>query len=217
MEVGARNASAPPWEGRLIPFGNPLPGEGDYKIKNEQIQQVLRGSRPFGATPIAGMLADARDFLRNDTSLDPNDSSQYFGPVNDPYKECRKTAIMLLSDGQPNMDLRGHCSGNDCPFQLPEDIAHDLLLSPQPVKTYVVGFALDTLDVSGKTVDCSALTSSDLDTTPSALCAANPDNAALQACCNLARIAMAGDDSTTRHAYFANNREQLRAGIGRDL
>jgi len=213
MEVGARNASAPPWEGRLIPFGNPLPGEGDYKIKNEQIQQVLRGSRPFGATPIAGMLADARDFLRNDTSLDPNDSSQYFGPVNDPYKECRKTAIMLLSDGQPNMDLRGHCSGNDCPFQLPEDIAHDLLLSPQPVKTYVVGFALDTLDVSGKTVDCSALTSSDLDTTPSALCAANPDNAALQACCNLARIAMAGDDSTTRHAYFANNREQLRAGI----
>ncbi len=64
-EVGARNAAAPPWEGRLIPFGNPQPGSPDYQNKNQQIQQVLRASRPYGATPIAGMLADARDFLWN--------------------------------------------------------------------------------------------------------------------------------------------------------
>lgn len=213
MEVGSRNASAPPWEGRLVPFGNPLPGSLDYQNKNQQIQQVLRASRPYGATPIAGMLSDARDFLRNDTSMDPVDPTQYFGPVNDPYKDCRTTAVMLLSDGQPNMDLRGHCTGNDCPFPLPEDIAHDLLISPQKIKTYVVGFALDTLTIGGNTVDCSTLKQSDLDSTPSALCTANPDNPALQACCNLARIAIAGDDASTRHAYFANNREQLRAGI----
>ncbi|HYQ43314.1 MAG TPA: hypothetical protein VER11_15140 [Polyangiaceae bacterium] len=213
MEVGARNASAPPWEGRLVPFGDPQPGEPDYTAKNQQIQQVLRASRPYGATPIAGMMADARDFLKNDTSKDPVNSAQYFGPANDPYKECRKTAILLLSDGQPNMDLRGHCTGNDCPFPLPEDIAHDLLISAQPVRTYVVGFALDSLDIGLNKVDCSALKPADLDSTPSALCAANPDNVSLQACCNLARIAMAGDDSATRHAYFANDREQLRAGI----
>jgi len=213
MEVGARNASAPPWEGRLVPFGNPLPGSLDYQNKNQQIQQVLRASRPYGATPIAGMLADARDFLRTDTSPDPVDPSQYFGPANEPYKDCRKTAIMLLSDGQPNMDLRGHCSGNDCPFPLPEDIAHDLLLSSQKIKTYVVGFALDTLTVGGNTIDCSALKQTDLDSTPSALCTANPDNPSLQACCNLARIALAGDDLSTRHAYFANNRESLRSSI----
>jgi len=213
MEVGARNAAAPPWEGRLVPFGNPQPGSLDYQNKNQQIQQVLRATRPYGATPIAGMLADARDFLRTDTSPDPVDATQNFGPAGEPYKDCRKTAILLLSDGQPNMDLRGHCSGNDCPFPLPEDIAHDLLISAQPVKTYVVGFALDTLTVGGNTIDCSALKQSDLDTTPSALCTANPDNPALQACCNLARIAIAGDDIATRHAYFANNREQLRAGI----
>ncbi|HET7543006.1 MAG TPA: hypothetical protein VFK05_24200 [Polyangiaceae bacterium] len=213
MEVGARNAFAPPWEGRLIPFGNPLPGSLDYQNKNQQIQQVLRAGRPYGATPIAGMLSDARDFLRLDSSADPVDPSQKFGPANEPYKDCRKTAILLLSDGQPNMDLRGHCSGNDCPFQLPEDIAHDLLISPQPVKTYVVGFALDTLTIGTNTVDCSALKSTDLDNTPSALCAANPDNPALQACCNLARIAMAGDDQPNRHAFFASNKEQLRAGI----
>jgi len=112
--------------------------------------------------------------------------------------------LLMLSDGQPNMDLRGHCSGNDCPFQLPEDIAHDLLVPSghKPVKTYVIGFALNTLTVGTNTVDCSALTQADLDTTPSALCAANPDNPSLQACCNLARIAVAGDDKADRHAFL---------------
>ena len=215
MEVGARNATAPPWEGRLIPFGNPLPGSLDYQNKNQQIQQVLRASRPFGATPIAGMLSDARDFLWNDTSNDPVDPSQKFGPSQDPYGSCRQSVVLLLSDGQPNMDLRGHCTGNDCPFQLPEDIAHDLLVPSghKPVKTYVVGFALNTLTVGGNTVDCSALKQTDLDTTPSALCTANPDNPALQACCNLARIAVAGDDKANRHAFFAADREELRSDI----
>ncbi|MEI9939649.1 MAG: hypothetical protein WDO69_20715 [Pseudomonadota bacterium] len=217
MEVGARNAAAPPWEGRLIPFGNPQPGSLDYQDKNQQIQQVLRASRPYGATPIAGMLSDARDFLWNDTSDDPVDPSQHFGPSQDPYASCRQSVLLLLSDGQPNMDLRGHCTGNDCPFQLPEDIARDLLTASgrKPVKTYVVGFALNTLTVGGNAVDCSALQESDLDTTPSALCTANPDNAALQACCNLARIAVAGDVATNpnRHAFFASDREELRSDI----
>jgi len=215
MEVGARNAAAPPWEGRLIPFGDPQPGSLDYQNKNQQIQQVLRASRPYGATPIAGMLSDARDFLWNDTSFDPVNTSQRFGPSQDPYGSCRKTVLLMLSDGQPNMDLRGHCSGNDCPFQLPEDIAHDLLVPSghKPVKTYVIGFALNTLTVGTNTVDCSALTQADLDTTPSALCAANPDNPALQACCNLARIAVAGDDKADRHAFFAADREELRSDI----
>jgi len=214
MEVGARNASAPPWEGRLIPFGNPLPGSLDYQNKNQQAQQVLRASRPYGATPIAGMLSDARDFLWNDTTYDPVNTSERFGPAFDPYKSCRNNVVLLLSDGQPNMDLRGHCTGNDCPFQLPEDIAHDLLISGSPpVKTYVVGFALQTLTVGGSTIDCAALKPSDLDTTPTALCTANPDNPGLQACCNLARIALAGDNDPARHAYFANDREQLRSNI----
>ena len=223
MEVGARNAAAPPWEGRLIPFGNPQPGSLDYQNKNQQIQEVLRASRPYGATPIAGMLSDARDFLWNDNTFDPVDSSQRFGPSQDPYGSCRQTVLLLLSDGQPNMDLRGHCSGNNCPFQLPEDIAHDLLVpaSHKSVKTYVVGFALNTLTVGvgagSQAVDCSTLTQADLDATPSALCTAHPENASLQACCNLARIAVAGDDATSRHAFFAADREQLRSSISNIL
>lgn len=219
MEVGARNASAPPWEGRLVPFGNPEPGSLDYKTKNAQIQQVLRASRPYGATPIAGMLSDARDFLWNDTSYDLVNTTQRFGPSQDPYGACRKSVVLLLSDGQPNMDLRGHCTGTDCPFQLPEDIAHDLLVPSghKSVNTYVVGFALNTLTVDTTAVDCTALKPSDLDATPSSLCAAHQDNAALQACCNLARIAIAGDDAPDRHAYFANNSEELRSSISQIL
>ncbi|MEO6600728.1 MAG: hypothetical protein ABIQ16_12695, partial [Polyangiaceae bacterium] len=219
MEVGARNASAPPWEGRLIPFGNPEPGNLDYKTKNSQIQQVLRATRPYGATPIAGMLSDARDFLWNDNSLDPVDSTQRFGPNQDPYGACRKSVILLLSDGQPNMDLHGFCSGNDCPFKPPEDIAHDLLVpsAHTATNTYVVGFALKTLTVGSTSIDCSTLKPSDLDATPSALCTAHLDNPALQACCNLARIAIAGDDDPNRHAYFADNPEELRSSISQIL
>ncbi|MEO8917794.1 MAG: hypothetical protein ABI488_10230 [Polyangiaceae bacterium] len=215
MEVGARNASAPPWEGRLVPFGNPDPGSLDYQSKNDQIQQVLRGSRPYGATPIAGMLSDARDFLWNDNTYDLVDTTQRFGPAQDPYASCRNTVVLMMSDGQPNMDLRGHCSGSDCPFQLPEDIAADLLLGTghKPVKTYVVGFALNTLTVDAHPVDCSSLTPADLNATPGALCASHPDDPALQACCNLARIALAGDTASTRHAFFANDREELRSDI----
>lgn len=217
MEVGARNAYAPPWEGRLIPFGDPAPGSLDYLTKNQQIQQVLRATRPYGATPIAGMLSDARDFLRTDATSDPVDNTKPFGPKDDPYAACRQTQIVLLSDGQPNMDLRGHCNGTDCPFQLPEQIANDLLTKSAPrlpVKTFVVGFALNTLNVSGSNIDCSKISDADLDaSSPSALCTANPDNASLQACCNLARIAVAGDDSTTHHAYFANDRTTLQASL----
>jgi len=217
MEVGARNGSAPPWEGRLIPFGDPSPGSLDYQTKNQQIQQVLRASRPYGATPIAGMMSDARDFLRNDATMDPVDSSKPFGPKDDPYAACRSTVLLLLSDGQPNMDLRGHCNGSGCPFQLPEDIANDLLTNSAPrkaVRTFVIGFALNSLTVAGSPIDCSKITTADLDAaSPTALCTAHPDDPSLQACCNLARIAVKGDDSAKAHAYFANDRSTLQSDI----
>jgi len=212
MEVGARNASAPPWEGRLVAFGDPNPGSTDFQNKNAQIQQVLRATRPYGATPIAGMLTDARDFLWNDATKDLVNTSQDFGPMNDPYTKCRKTRIVLMSDGQPNMDLRGHCNGNDCPFPLPETVSADL--ATKDVRTFVVGFALNTLTVAGSPVDCTLLKASDLDTTTGSLCASNPADLSLQACCTLARIAIAGDPGNgSAHAYFANNRETLRAAL----
>ena len=220
MEVGARNASAPPWEGRLVAFGDPSPGSLDYKNKNQQIKQVLRATRPFGATPIAGMLSDARDFLWNDHSSDLVNTAQPFGPADDPYASCRKTSVVLLSDGQPNMDLRGHCNGSECPFELPEQIAASLLAGSGahgPVKTSVIGFALNNLVVGGSALDCSLLKPADLDASPTSLCSVNADNASMQACCNLARIAVAGDNTAGAHAFFAANRDELRADISQAL
>ncbi|HEX3776088.1 MAG TPA: hypothetical protein VHV51_16570, partial [Polyangiaceae bacterium] len=217
MEVGARNQLAPPWEGRLVAFGDPSPGSLDYKTKAQQIKQVLRATRPYGATPIAGMLSDARDFLWNDHSDDLVNTTQKFGPADDPYKSCRDTQIILLTDGQPNMDLRGHCNGSGCPFDLPETIAASLLQGDGihgSVKTAVIGFALNTLNVAGSNIDCSTLSSSDIDSTSSSLCSAHPDDPSLQACCTLARIAINGDlPKNNPHAYFANDRDSLRSDI----
>ncbi|HEY4102400.1 MAG TPA: hypothetical protein VGM44_00850 [Polyangiaceae bacterium] len=216
MEVGARNQSAPPWEGRLVAFGDPSPGSLDYKTKSQQIKQVLRSTRPYGATPIAGMLSDARDFLWNDHTNDLVNTSQKFGPADDPYVSCRKTRIILLTDGQPNMDLRGHCNGSGCPFDLPETIAGSLAQGDgvhPAVQTTVIGFALNTLNVGASNVDCSKLTSGDIDANAGSLCSANPDNPTLQACCTLARIAIAGDNTPGAHAYFANDRDSLRSYI----
>lgn len=220
QEVGARNAAAPPWEGRMIAFGPP--NETDNSIKNRWIQDVLLSTRPYGATPIAGQLDDAREFLWNDTSVDPFDSSQEFGPSNDPNwraTNCRKTILILLTDGEPNLDLRPSCAAEPpapqtagrCPYETPEDIVSALRLAPpqssMSVETYVVGFALGRVTPSGgPEIACSELTSTQ--------CEQNQGNTAIQACCTLNKIANAGgfdQNNIPRNAYFAENRAELKA------
>jgi type IV pilus assembly protein PilY1 len=120
MEVGARNASAPPWEGRMVPFGSPVADIADVRTTNQRIQQVLTSVRPFGATPIDGLLNDARDFFRNDVDDDTASGLTCtasgigcFGPVKDGYatQGCRTNAIVLFTDGEPNLNLRPSCEG----------------------------------------------------------------------------------------------------------
>jgi type IV pilus assembly protein PilY1 len=250
-EVGARNAAAPPWEGRMVNFGNPHDGVRDYVNRNKHIQEVLLATRPYGATPIAGMLHDAEDFLVNDKTSDPDrnpsslassDASADFGPYRDPYLKCgRQQIVILLTDGQPNMDLRPFCSSSAetpagvCPFDRPEDIVARLdsvTANHDQIPTYVVGFALDKVDDDNDpltpAVDCNAITAADVDQTSTTnLCnkPANAGNQALQACCTLQRIAIAGGVktkwdpdqnamvTTKRTAFFANNRETLRSQL----
>jgi type IV pilus assembly protein PilY1 len=232
FEVGARNAAAPPWEGRMVAFGNPKTDE--YLTKKEQIKKVLLGSRPYGPTPIAGMLRDAYDFMHVDTSKDPLDatSTQDFGPRQDPYvidastsTGCRKRYVILLSDGQPNMDLRPDCGDSvspDCPFKKPETIALEMKTLARPIQTYVIGFALSQFNVAGRgLVSCNALTDSDFADTPSALCSsadpAHIANTALQACCSLNRIAVAGGTGPSPRAIFADNRDELSSALSQIL
>jgi type IV pilus assembly protein PilY1 len=223
QEVGARNAAAPPWEGRMVAFGDP--NATNNTQRNTWIQQVLLSTRPYGATPIAGLLTDAQNFLWNDLSTDPLDQSgspKPFGPSNDPNwraPNCRKTIAILLTDGEPNLDLRPFCDAattppdtpGHCPYDKSENIVSALRLDPPTpslaVETYVIGFGLGnvTLD-SGPTVSCSALTD--------AQCAANASNKPVQACCTLNKIAAAGgvdENNQPRRAFFADDRDQLRS------
>lgn len=227
QEVGVRNPEAPPWEGRAVGFGNPNLGSEEYKDRNAMIQQVLLATRPYGATPIAGMLDDARTYFTVDTSDDPLDSSFKFGPLDEPAKECRQKAIILLSDGQPNMDLRPFCEPNDCPYTKPEDIAHDL--KSKGIEIYVIGFALSTVDVDGTPKACSAFTPADFDEQdPNGICYKHPNDQPIQACCSLNRIAAAGGhvsatpddpdaaDNWTK-ARFADNRAELRSALSQAI
>jgi type IV pilus assembly protein PilY1 len=223
QEVGVRNPEAPPWEGRAVGFGNPALGSTDFKSRNAMIQKVLLATRPYGATPIAGMLDDARDYLLNDATDDPIDSSFKFGPMSDPAQECRRKSVVLLSDGQPNMDLRPSCEPSGCPYGKAEDIALDL--KKRGIDIYVIGFALSTVTVDGLPRSCSSFDASDFDeTVATGICRKNPGDSAIQACCALNRIAAAGghtptspDDADWRRARFADDRDQLRSALSQAI
>ncbi len=225
QEVGARNAAAPPWEGRMVAFGDPSASGSAVTTRNQEIQQILLATRPYGATPIAGMLDDARDFFWNDHSKNPLDTSKDFGPYEDPYVlgGCRKNFIVLLSDGEPNMDLRPYCDASgspagQCPYKdTPEEVSFDLANASDPnkrIETFVIGFSVSQVDLgNGSTpIDCKKLTQTDLDPNASSgsICSQYPNNSKLQACCTLSRIAYNGG---TDHAYFADNLDELRQAM----
>jgi type IV pilus assembly protein PilY1 len=225
QEVGARNAAAPPWEGRMVAFGPPTATGADIDRRNAYMQQVLLASRPYGATPIAGLLDDAKQFLWNDTTKDPLDAATVpadFGPRNDAYtkaSECRRNIVILLSDGEPNLDLRPYCENTAengrCPYQRPEEIAWDLYHNPpndpdQYAEVYVIGFALSRVSPTGSPeIGCAELRTEH--------CTQNPNDRAIQACCTLNKIAAAGGkpntDGSARQAYFPQNRVELRRAI----
>lgn len=216
MEVGARNPAAPLWEGPLIPFPEPNAPLAEVHATNERIQSALIALRPYGATPLAGMLEDARTYLMDDDSYW---EGRPLGPRGDDFFRggCRKSAIVLISDGEPNLDLRPSCAqgpgvgsagdGTGCPYSEPHEIAHTLNSHPNPtlrVRTFTVGFGLS----AEAGTDCSTIAQSDF------LAGGRCDGAtgALKACCTLARIAIEGG---TDHGYFPDDANQLSAVMSR--
>lgn len=208
MEVGARNQAAPPWEGRFVPFGPATESATSSKSRTEFIQTALLAMRPYGATPLAGMMSDAKDYFKIDVSKDLD--NQPISPAYDPYVMggCRKNYIIILSDGEPNLDLRPECAapGGKCPFKLPEETANELAKEPDPnkqIKTFVIGFGLT---VGGGT-SCSQMDPVTA-LAPGGICTNATD--VLKACCNLHRIAYFGG---TEKAYFADNLGSLKSTL----
>jgi type IV pilus assembly protein PilY1 len=213
-EVGARNPVAPPWEGRMIAPGASDATLAQIRAINDQVQLALTAMRPYGGTPLAGMMADAYTFLRDDKSKDPLDSSKYWTPAGDGMVSggCRKNFLVVLSDGEPNLDSRPICEEKDnkCPYKQPHEIAHDLYQSADPklsVKTFAVGFGLSK--VAGD--DCTKL-SMPTDYNAGGKC--YNASGALKACCTLARIAYEGG---TGRAYFADDVATLKSELSKVL
>jgi type IV pilus assembly protein PilY1 len=236
FEVGARNSAAPPWEGPLMPFGNPL-SDTNITTNNANIKQAVLAMRPYGAAPLSAMLADAYEFLFQDNTLDLATGTVNFGPYQDPYwlGGCRKTIIILLIDGEPNLDLRGptgQCDATpadpnypgNCPYLPASQILTNLRTMPpsgnmnQDVFTYVVGFSGSTpTSLPAGETSCSQLNVNPAD---------NPNDCTnplpgLADCCTLQELAWAGSGGPTGNgpipgqtsAFFANSPQQVRAAI----
>ncbi len=238
-EVGARNPAAPPWEGRMVNHGRVYASLQETRNHNDRVQDTLLSLRPYGATPLAGMFHDARTFIRIDDMDDgfyrtpAFDTDDKFAPAQDPLLNttltvpgtsgsCREQYIILLSDGEPNLDMRPYCENlgtgmppidGNCPYERAWEIARDLNLATTKstldaagtpsVKTFVIGFGIG--DAGG--VDCEVINGTDFDT-PGNVCATA--TGPLAACCELAHIAWEGG---TVNAHFAENELALKAAL----
>lgn len=150
FDVGARHWAAPPWEGRHVPFPDPQGNLYDVQRTNEEIQKVIISTRPFGATPIDGLVEDARDYLWR-SAYGPNGTQAAF---EDPYVKngCRDSYIILLTDGAPNLNLRPSCGagagsgGGVCPYpnEAWETVQQLYNGAGGPkVTTFVIGFSVN--------------------------------------------------------------------------
>ncbi|HEY8079805.1 MAG TPA: hypothetical protein VIF62_36995, partial [Labilithrix sp.] len=132
-------------------FPDPNAALGDIELNNSNIQNVLLASRPYGGTPLDGIMDDARDFLWY-SQFGPYAAS---GPYQDNYVQngCRQQYIVLLTDGAPNIDMRpidpagSGCQGADCPYNNAYELARSLYKdkgsNKKAVKTFVIGFSVN--------------------------------------------------------------------------
>ncbi|MGB0679624.1 MAG: pilus assembly protein [Polyangiales bacterium] len=150
LDNGTRNIDAP--EGGLISVGT---DDADHRIANAKIQEALLGVRPFGKTPVAGMLEDLRYYFANEADVK---SVLTEGADGDPYYSCRSRYAVLITDGYPNADYRGapfYCDAvapdgaqpYTCPYATPEESAAALCQSSS--QSGQCGGVLDGLFVVG--------------------------------------------------------------------
>lgn len=240
LEVGVRNAAAPASEGKMVYFGA---SDSDVTVdgqRHDRIKKVLRATRPFGATPLNGALSDVRYFLWEEDAPDPLNASLKLSPRYDDLVECgcRKQHIILITDGEPNLDMRPDCESTalapngECPFEdTPVTILKNLYnqesdadkqtcVTPSTgklkwrVPTHVVGFATDTYDLgdgNGER-DCANL-DTDQPTWRNAggICDTSL-NEDLRICCTLHELADAGSGGD-EEPYIAPSAAELEAAL----
>ncbi|MEM6961398.1 MAG: PilC/PilY family type IV pilus protein [Myxococcota bacterium] len=99
----------------------------------------LDAIRPYGGTPIAGLLSDIEYYFTTHNDVRSGftigvDADGDGAPDGDPFYECRERYAILTTDGRPGSSMRGDpvfcenstLAGYECPYPLPEDIAANL-------------------------------------------------------------------------------------------
>jgi type IV pilus assembly protein PilY1 len=236
LAVGARNPAAPPWEGRLVGFPS-AQDLASQETNNDEVSTVILATRPFGATPMAGMFAGAQYYFGADPT-GPQQTDNYVKGL------CRSENIILLTDGAPNLDLQPSCSAaagtggtaGKCPFPLPYSsngtaatlYANGVSTASQSsVKTYVIGFAVSAFTDNTTPVNCSQFATSGAlasqcncndPNLPAAGTSAGtgadagaPSGAGIGPCCVLQCIARNGG---TNAAFFAQSQGDLQSALG---
>ncbi len=241
MEVGVRNGAAPASEGKMIHFGDPSSTLVIDRNRHTQIEQVLLATRPYGATPLNGALSDARYYFWDDTNDDPTDITRKFSPHYDEFVDCgcREQHVILITDGEPNLDLRPDCEeagsmgGEDgvCPFpdtpaeilanlddQLPPDMpvpgCGTGFTNKYNIRTHVVGYS--TATYAGGTADCEDLRTDVSDWNVNGGSCDTTTDADMRICCKLHELAAAGSARTggDEKPYLAPDAATLQAQLG---
>ncbi len=148
MDNGGRNESSD--MGRLVSVGDDT--SASFTSINQTIQDVLKGIRPYGPTPIAGMLDDVEYYFNNHSDITP---LAVAGGPGDPFAACRHRYAVLITDGYPNADMRDqpyNCASGtgSCPYRTPEETAASLCqlngsgeCDGDVEGVFVIGFAVD--------------------------------------------------------------------------
>ena len=194
VNLGSRSESA--IAGRLVSVGfesdDPAIPSDDHELINADIQATLLTPdlRPQGGTPIAAMLEDLNYYFDTNDDVRPPD-----GVAGDPFRECRNRYAILLTDGRPNADFRGapyyceHYGGTDsgtgpsggtenCPYELPEVTAADLVDNGDIEGLYVIGMNIAEDNTDARAILNTIATAGETCPTGGGDCARFPANAA---------------------------------------
>jgi type IV pilus assembly protein PilY1 len=251
LEVGARGPGAPPWEGRMMGFGYEKATSAEVAAQNDRIEQVITAARPFGATPIGGMMSDLYDLVLREDAYLPSASAdatrrQHLGAKADYdtlWQEggpdgCRPFHVILITDGEPNLDLRPDCGLNDvggngqCPFppvvvsgyydgdRGPTDVARGGLFNSGVVNAlygtnriifHVVGLGVkEFTDPGGTDTDCEQPAYR----SPSGpRCSAADRSDEERTCCILNSIADVGSGGQRSIAHYADDAQQVKNAL----
>ena len=126
--VGARSEAAE-WGKLVVPSSND--NLGQIRNGNDDIQEQILLSKPWGHTPLSPLLDDALFMFQTDNAVKPYDESSDEG---DPYYDCRSKSVILLTDGQP--DQGENIDGYDHSYE----VATNLLTAG--ITVYVIGYEL---------------------------------------------------------------------------